>query len=101
MSEVFNSIYNAVRDIPRGKVATYGQIAEIVGNRHLARAVGTALHHNPDPDTIPCHRVVNREGRLAEKYVFGGSDVQRQLLASEGVEVLDNHVDLAKYQWRK
>ncbi len=101
MSEIFNAIYNVVRDIPRGRVATYGQVAKIVGNRRLARVVGTALHHNPDPDTIPCHRVVNREGRLADKYVFGGSDVQRQLLISEGVEVKENFVDLDKYQWRK
>ena len=67
----FEKIYEVVKSIPKGKVATYGQIARLAGNPHWARVVGYALHSNPDPDTIPCHRVVNREGRVAAAFVFG------------------------------
>lgn len=93
-------IYAAVKQIPYGKVATYGQIATMCGNPYYARAVGNALHRNPDPDNIPCFRVVNSRGKLAKAFVFGGINVQAELLINEGVEVTDNKVDLSKYQWR-
>lgn len=78
-------VYEFVRNIPRGKVATYGQIALHLGNRNFARAVGNILHGNPDPEHIPCHRVVNAQGKLARSYAFGGVAAQRRLLVSEGV----------------
>ena len=94
-------IYQAVKQIPKGKVATYGQVAAAAGNSKLARAVGNALHNNPDPDNIPCFRVVNARGELAGAFAFGGEQVQEQLLKAEGVEVNNNRVDLKKYQWDK
>ena len=78
-------VYEFVRNIPRGKVATYGQIALHLGNRNFARVVGNILHNNPDPEHIPCHRVVNAQGRLSRSYAFGGIEAQRRLLESEGV----------------
>ena len=90
-------IYEAVKKIPRGKVATYGQVAELAGDKKMARAVGNALHKNPDPDTIPCYRVVNAKGELAGKFAFGGADVQAKLLEADGIEVIDDKVDLKKY----
>ena len=93
-------IYSAVCQIPRGSVATYGQIAAVAGNGGAARAVGNALHKNPMPGVIPCHRVVNAQGRLAPHFAFGGVDEQRRLLESEGVEVGGEYVDLERFQWR-
>lgn len=90
-------IYEAVKSIPRGRVATYGQVAALAGNPKMSRAVGNALHKNPDPEHIPCHRVVNAQGRLADEFVFGGPGVQAQRLREEGVEVVDGKVDLGKY----
>ena len=90
-------IYEAVKQIPRGRVATYGQIAEMAGNRKMARAVGNALHKNPDPDGIPCYRVVNSKGELASEFVFGGAGVQAAMLEADGIEVINNRVDLKKY----
>lgn len=90
-------IYEAVKRIPYGRVATYGQVAEMAGDRKMARAVGNALHKNPDPDGIPCFRVVNSKGMLAEAFVFGGINVQEELLKNEGVEVIDGKVDLKKF----
>ena len=71
---VFEMIYDVVRRIPCGKVATYGQIAMLAGNPRWARAVGYALHANPEPGIIPCHRVLNRFGKTAPAFAFGGSD---------------------------
>lgn len=93
-------IYETVKKIPRGRVATYGQIALMSGSRGAARAVGNALHVNPEPYVIPCHRVVNASGRLAPDFAFGGIDEQKRLLEEEGVTVEGNVVDLFKYQWR-
>lgn len=90
-------IYEAVKRIPRGQVATYGQVAELAGDKKMARAVGNALHKNPDPDTIPCYRVVNSKGELAGAFAFGGVNVQADLLRADGIEVVDNKVDLKKY----
>ena len=85
MSSLNDKVYKFVKNIPRGKVATYGQIALHLGNRNLARAVGNILHGNPDPEHIPCHRVVNSKGQLSRSYAFGGIEAQRRLLESEGV----------------
>ena len=91
-------IYEAVKLIPKGRVATYGQVAKLAGNEKMARAVGNALHKNPQPGVIPCHRVVDSKGKLADEFAFGGIGVQAKLLMDEGVEVIDNSVDLEKYQ---
>ena len=94
----FEKIYEVVKSIPEGKVATYGQVALLAGNPRWARVVGYALHVNPEPGTIPCHRVVNREGRVAPGFAFGGEGVQRQLLESEGIVFEPNgRIDLEKY----
>ena len=84
MSEFYRQIYEVVRRIPKGKVMTYGEIAAAVGRPKCARQVGYALHCNPDPKNIPCYRVVNRDGRLAPAFAFGGVDVQRTLLERDG-----------------
>ena len=90
-------IYEAVKRIPKGKVATYGKVAEMAGNKKMSRAVGNALHKNPDPENIPCFRVVNSKGELAPEFAFGGMGEQKRLLEAEGVEVKNNKVDLSKY----
>ena len=90
-------IYEAVKKIPKGRVATYGQVAALAGDRNMARAVGNALHRNPDPDTIPCYRVVNSKGELAGEFAFGGPGAQQRLLEADGIEVTDGKVDLKKY----
>ena len=95
----FEKVYAVVRRIPMGKVTTYGAIAAMTGYSRRARYVGYALHVNPEPGVIPCHRVVNRFGRLADAFAFGGVNVQRDLLLSEGVEVKEDVVDLQKYFW--
>ena len=95
---VFEKIYAVVMKIPKGRVATYGQVAILAGNPRWARVVGYALHNNPAPGIIPCHRVVNREGRVAEGFVFGGGDAQRDLLEKEGIVFgLDGRIDLEEY----
>ena len=92
-------VYEFVKNIPQGKVATYGQIALHLGNRNFARAVGNILHNNPDPEHIPCHRVVNAQGKLSRSYAFGGIDAQRRLLESEGIVFkTDQVVDLSVSQ---
>ncbi len=96
----FEKIYSAVRKIPRGKVCTYGQIAAMAGNPRWSRVVGYALHVNPEPGTIPCHRVVTKNGELSKAFAFGGENMQRILLAEEGIEFLDDgRVDMKKHFW--
>ncbi len=96
----FDMIYEKVMQIPRGRVATYGTIARLCGNPKLSRVVGYALHVNPRPGEIPCHRVVNRFGRVSSGFAFGGEGVQRSLLENEGVVFgEDGAVDLKKYGW--
>ena len=90
-------IYEAVKRIPKGHVATYGKVAEMAGDAKMARAVGNALHKNPDPEHIPCFRVVNAKGELAGEFAFGGKGAQAKLLKADGVEVIDGKVDLKKY----
>lgn len=97
----YQKIYDVVKQIPRGSVATYGQVAALAGNRRWARVVGYALHVNPDPEQIPCHRVVNREGRLSEAFAFGGVNRQKLLLEAEGIPVKDDCVRLETYQWKR
>ena len=90
----FEKIYEVVKNIPKGKVATYGQVARLAGNPRWSRVVGYALHNNPAPGMIPCHRVV----KVAEIFAFGGGEVQRQLLEAEGVVFeLNGRIDLEKY----
>lgn len=96
----FEKIYDVVRKIPKGKVATYGTVAAMAGNHRWARVVGYALHVNPDPDTIPCHRVVTKNGNLSAAFAFGGENMQKLLLAGEGVNFLpDGRVDMKNHGW--
>lgn len=95
---VFDRIYAAVKTIPRGYVATYGQVAEAAGSVRYARAVGYALHVNPEPGVIPCHRVVKKDGSVSPAFAFGGGNEQVRLLKNEGVGFLDgSRVDIKRY----
>ena len=93
-------VYEFLRTIPKGKVVTYGQIAEFLGNKKLSRVVGNILHVNPQPDVYPCFKVVNAQGRLAEHFGCGGLQEQKRRLEADGIRVADGKVDLEKYQWR-
>ncbi len=91
-------VYVYLKTIPKGKVTTYGRIAEHLGNKHLARTVGNILHDNPDPARFPCHRVLSSKGKVAENYAFGGAEAQRTRLENEGIVFQsDGTVDLEKY----
>ena len=93
-------VYEYLRMIPYGKVVTYGQIGEYLGNKYYARAIGNILHNNPDPVKNPCFKVVNSQGKLAKN--FGdGIDKQRERLKNEDIEVIDDKVNLDIYQWRE
>ena len=97
----FDKVYEVVKLIPRGSVATYGQIARAIGNPRLSRVVGYALHVNPKPGVIPCHRVVKRDGEVSSAFAFGGANRQVELLKAEGVGFLDEcHVDMKNYRVR-
>ena len=99
-TQLSKQIYEAVRKIPRGRVATYGQIAFLAGNPKAARAVGFVLHRNPEPGVIPCHRVVFKDGSVCTGFAFGGPEVQRAMLKDEGVVFLpDGRVDMDKCAW--
>jgi len=91
----FEKIYKVVAKIPKGKVTTYGIIAKKIGISN-PRVVGYALHVNKNPDSVPCHRVVNKEGELAKGYAFGGLGIQKQLLEQEGIKFTGERVDLSK-----
>ena len=97
MTEFERAVYETVKTIPEGKVATYGQIARLAGYPGAARAVGNALHKKPDETNVPCHRVVNASGGLARSFGFGGPEEQRRRLMSEGVYVMELAVDLNDY----
>jgi len=100
-SKFSNKGYDCVKSIPKGKVTTYGIIAALSGNPNASRAVGQILHNNPSPVKIPCHRVVNRDGRLAPSFAFGGQDIQKILLERENIHVdINNRVNLKKYGWK-
>lgn len=95
-TNLFSRVYEVVKKIPEGRVMTYGRVAEVIGTRDV-RKVGFALHANKDSSNVPCHRVVNKDGRLAPGYAFGGPGEQKMRLLSEGVVFVDeNHVDLDK-----
>ncbi len=96
--DFFDSVYKTVRKIPAGKVATYGQVAAAIGTKD-ARKVGWALHANRD-ERVPCHRVVNKDGRLAPNFAFDGETEQRRRLLVEGITFKGKNVDLSKHLWR-
>ena len=97
----FKRVYALVKQVPKGKVVTYGQVAALLGNPRMSRQVGYALHVNPEPgDVIPCHRVIDRFGSLTRGFAFGGIEVQAAMLSAEGIEVSETFtVDLEKYRW--
>lgn len=95
----YQKIYEVVRQIPYGQVATYGQVARLAGNARWARVVGYALHVNPDSEKIPCYRVVTKQGRVAPGFAFGGGSRQRELLEAEGVIFIGENVDMEHCQW--
>lgn len=97
----FEKIYDVVRQIPKGQVASYGQIARLAGNSRWSRVVGFALHVNPKEGEIPCHRVVTKDGSVSEAFAFGGKNRQVELLKTEGVKFIDGKVDMKTYQWKK
>lgn len=94
------SVYAAASKIPKGKVATYGQIARLAGRPAAARAVGTFMARNSSPKECPCHRVVGSDGALVG-YAFGGLALKRAKLLAEGVSFKGARVDLSKSGWKK
>lgn len=104
MGDFSQRVFGVVRQVPRGKVVTYGQVGRLIGAPRSARYVGYALRANPepgtDPDCIPCHRVVFKDGTLCKSFVFGGPDEQREMLEAEGVTFLDDgRVDMEACLW--
>lgn len=96
----FEKVYGIVKRIPKGKVMSYGQIAKLLGKPKAARAVGLALHCNKDPENIPCHRVVNNQGRISSGYAFGGPEIQKKLLQREGIIFNEyEKIDLDKFRY--
>ncbi|HTX89333.1 MAG TPA: MGMT family protein [Bacteroidales bacterium] len=97
----FKQVYRIVKKIPRGKVTSYGAIAEYLGTRGSARMVGWAMNaSHTETGNIPAHRVVNRNGVLTGKHHFGGPKIMQQLLESEGIKIKDDQVlDLDKVFW--
>lgn len=91
-------VYEFLKAIPKGKVVTYGQIAEYLGNKKLARVVGNILHNNPDGDKYPCYKVVDSKGNLSKKFAFGGIEKQKEKLEKDGIIVINYKVDLDKYK---
>jgi methylated-DNA-protein-cysteine methyltransferase-like protein len=81
----FASVYETVKKIPKGKVASYGQVATVLGNPRMSRQVGWALHANPFFGEVPCHRIVSKDGKVAKNFAFGGEDVQIKMLEDEGI----------------
>lgn len=91
-------LYKFLTTIPKGKVVTYSQIAEYLGNKKLARVVGNILHNNPDEKKYPCYKVVNSKGKLSKNFAFGGIEKQKEKLENDGIEVINYRVDLKKYK---
>lgn len=101
MKSFFERVYDIVSEIPMGKVASYGQIGTMLGSPRGARTVGWAMQAAPSGRKLPCHRVVNRTGTLAPGDIFGGYEVQRSMLESEGVTFLgDGRIDMKKHLWK-
>ncbi len=92
-------VYKLAQQIPKGKVATYKQLAKLAGNVKAARAVGMSMSRNTDIKKVPCHRVVASDGQLTG-YAFGGINAKKALLQKEGVIFAHNKVDLAASEWR-
>ena len=100
MSDFFNAVYEFVKQVPQGKVVTYGDVAMAVGKPRASRQVGWALHNNPYQGIVPCHRVVFKDGSLAQGFAFGGKEVQKAMLISEGVEFIEEYkVDINKCRY--
>jgi methylated-DNA-protein-cysteine methyltransferase-like protein len=101
LKNFYSQVYEIVAKIPKGKVATYGQIAEMLGRGPGgARLVGWAMKAAPDDLHLPCHRVVNKKGELAPEYAFGSKDVQRQILVSEGITFNeDDCINMKEHLW--
>lgn len=98
----FERVYSAVKNIPDGKVLSYGDVARIIGSPRSARQVGRALHCNPRPGEIPCHRVVFNDGSVSAGFAFGGPQVQRAMLEAEGVKFSeDGKIDMKIYRWEE
>lgn len=93
-------VYDLLFTIPQGRVVTYGKLAEMLGNKHLARTVGNILHANPDGDGYPCYKVVNSKGMLSHSYAFGGIEEQKHRLESEGITVKNGKVNLEEYGYQ-
>lgn len=93
-------IYEFLLTIPKDKVVTYGQIAEYLGNKKLARVVGNTLHNNPKENKYPCYKVVNSKGNLSKNFAFGGIEKQKEKLEKDGIIVSNNKVNLDKYQMK-
>ncbi len=97
---VKEKVYEFLQTIPKGKVVTYKQIAQYLGNKNLSRVVGNILHNNPNESKYPCYKVVNSKGKLSESFAFGGIEKQKEKLEKDGIEVNNYTVDLDKYQYR-
>lgn len=91
-------VYEFLLMIPKGKVVTYGQVAEYLGNKRLARVVGNILHNNPDENKYPCYKVVDSKGKLSDHFAFGGIEKQKEKLEKDGIVVKDYKVDLKKFK---
>ena len=91
-------VYHFLTTIPKGKVVTYSQIAEHLGNKRLARVAGNILHNNPDENKYPCYKVVDSKGNLSKQFAFGGIEKQKEKLQNDGIEVVDYKVNLQKYK---
>lgn len=100
MCSFFERVYQVVIRIPRGKVLSYGDVARMAGSPRSSRQVGWALHSNPRPGEIPCHRVVFKDGSVSSGFAFGGPQIQRAMLEAEGVVFDENNkTDMNKYRW--
>ena len=96
----FQRVYEVARQIPCGKVTSYGAIANFLGSRGSARMVGWAMNASHNMEDVPAHRVVNRKGLLSGKHHFGGTNLMQQLLESEGIPVEENQIiDFEKHFW--
>ena len=95
----FERVYQVVREIPMGRVTSYGAIAQYLGTSISARTVGWAMNASHNDDTIPAHRVVNRNGILTGKHHFGGSDIMKKLLENEGIKIKENQIKNFSYHF--
>ncbi len=99
MTDFALDVYDAIKKIPKGRVLSYGHLAELAGRPRAARAVGSILHENPWPEDVPCYKIGHADGSLAPAFAFGGWDRQRELLISEGIMVVNYKVDMKSYEW--